>query len=368
VTAVANYSRLDRLVHRLAFARRSVQLAAAELEESLFGRDLASVPLDRPIFVTSLPRAGTTVLLKALTRMPRVAAHTYRDMPFVMAPLIWSWMSGPFRKAERLGERAHGDGVTVGYNSPEAFEEAIWRTFWPEHYSDAGITLWRATDRNPEGEAFLARNMRKIILLRCGADAGNGRYVSKNNANIARLPLLAQMFPDARIVVPIRAPLEHAASLRRQHLNFLAQHADAPFVRRYMEDIGHLEFGALHRPIAFPGFHELSQGLDPREIDYWLAYWIAAFEHIATLEPNLCLVSHEGLREAGPAALARLCERLGLEPGGHLDAMAAEFRPAGTGSDDLGADPGLRERAAALHAQILGRLAVVGDEASKGLA
>ena len=33
-----NYSRLDRLVHRLAFASPSVQLAAADIEDSIFGR------------------------------------------------------------------------------------------------------------------------------------------------------------------------------------------------------------------------------------------------------------------------------------------------------------------------------------------
>jgi hypothetical protein len=294
-----------------------------------------------------------------------VAAHTYRDMPFVMAPLIWSRMSGPFRKAEHLSERAHGDGVTVGYDSPEAFEEVIWRTFWPEHYGSDGIALWQATDRHAEGEAFLARNMRKIIVLRCGVEAANGRYLSKNNANIARLPLLAQMFPDACIVVPVRAPLEHAASLLRQHLNFLTQHEEAPFVRRYMEDVGHLEFGALHRPIAFPGFREMSQGLDPREIDYWLAYWIAAFEHIAALDIGLHLVSHQGLCQGGPAALARLCATLGLEPGAHLDAMAGEFRSVPPRARDLAADQRLRERAEALHARLLARSGAADDQPTR---
>jgi hypothetical protein len=174
VTTVVNYSRLDRLVHRLAFSRPAVQLAAAYLEESLLGRRLAGVPLERPVFVTSLPRAGTTVLLKAPTRMPCVAAHTYRDMPFVMAPLIRSRMSAPFHKSETVGERALGDGVTVGYDSPEAFEEVTWRTFWHEHHGDDAIGLWRAGDRNREGEAFLSGNMRKEavyaeLLDRCRA-------------------------------------------------------------------------------------------------------------------------------------------------------------------------------------------------------
>jgi hypothetical protein len=355
MTTVTNYSRLDRLVHRLAFAGPFVQLAAADMEESIFRRDLSGVPLQRPIFVTSLARAGTTVLLNALTRMPQLASHTYRDMPFVMAPLIWARMSGPFRSSESLGERAHGDGMMVGYDSPEAFEEVIWRTFWPQHYRPDSIALWQATDRNAEGEAFLARNMRKIIALRCGAEAGSGRYVSKNNANIARLPLLAQVFPHARIVVPLRAPLDHATSLHRQHLNFLAQHAAVPFVRRYMEDIGHLEFGALHRPIGFPGFLELAEKLDPVGIDYWLAYWIAGFEHIAALDTEICLISHEELSRSPAVVLARLCRYLALDPGTHLEAMAGEFRQLASRARETRADPGLLARAEALHARLLRR-------------
>jgi hypothetical protein len=353
MSGAGDYSRLDRLVHRLAFARPSVQLAAADMEDGMFARDLAGVALDRPIFVTSLPRAGTTVLLTALTQSPQLAAHTYRDMPFVMAPLIWSRLSGSFRKSAALRERAHGDGVTVGYDSPEAFEEVVWKTFWPAHYRADRIGLWQATDRNPEGEAFLARHMRKIVALRCGADAARGRYISKNNANIARLPLIAQVFPDARIVVPVRAPLEHAASLLRQHLNFLDQHGRDPFVQRYMADIGHLEFGALHRPIGFPGFAERARSLDPRDINYWLAYWIAGFDHVAAADSAVTFVSHEGLAASGAAGVARLCAAIDIEPGAHLDAMAAAFREVPPQAREIAADTALAAEAEALHGRLL---------------
>src|SRR5690606_32429756 len=79
-------------------------------------------------------------------------------------------------------------------------------------------------------------------------------YCSKNNANIARLSYLLKTFPECRIVVPIRRPESHAASLLRQHQNFLKLQADDNFVLRYMRDIGHFEFGQIHKPIQFPGF------------------------------------------------------------------------------------------------------------------
>jgi len=35
-----------------------------------------------------------------------------------------------------------------------------------------------------------------------------------------------------------------------------------------MSDIGHYEFGDLHRPIDFPGLDDLTRGRDPSKPDY----------------------------------------------------------------------------------------------------
>ena len=61
-----------------------------------------------------------------------------------------------------------------------------------------------------------------------------GRYISKNNGNIARLDLIVALFPAGEILVPLRRPLDQAASLLKQHLNFLKQHSESDFTRRYM--------------------------------------------------------------------------------------------------------------------------------------
>ena len=127
-----NYSRLDRLIHRLAFYTPGIQLAAADIERAAFARSYRQASPSQPIFITSLPRAGTTVLLELLHRFQPLASHVYRDMPFVLAPTLWSRLSGPFRKEAAPRERAHKDGVTIGYDSPEAVEEVFWRSFWAE--------------------------------------------------------------------------------------------------------------------------------------------------------------------------------------------------------------------------------------------
>jgi len=361
VAVELNYSALDRVLHRLAFAGPSVQLAAADMERTLFRSAYDRVLGTRPIFITSLPRAGTTLMLEVLHRFPSLASHIYRDMPFVLAPVIWSRLSASFRKPQELRERAHGDGVEVGYDSPEAFEEILWRAFWPEKYHETGIDLWTASDDRPEARAFFAEHMKKIIALRRPERAGDGRYVSKNNANLARLDLIVKMFPDAKVLVPNRRPLEHARSLLSQHRRFLEMHRQTPFVRRYMADIGHYEFGALHRPIRFPGFERLTTGRDPLGLDYWLGYWIAAFEYVLARRQAVVLASYEDCCLHAEKVLSKLCERLDIPPEGVLHQAAALVRDTPSSqSGQVQVDADLLDRANRLHSTLLGSDAIVG--------
>ena len=302
------YSSADRLIHNLAFAGPGIQLAAARLEDRILAsawRDVADKP---PVFITSLPRAGTTVLLNALHEVPGVATHFYRDMPFVAAPVLWNRFTRPFMRRAKMKERAHGDGLEIGLDSPEAFEDVIWQAFWPDKCKDDHIALWGQDDAYPEAKAFFMTHFRKVIALRTGP---GGRYVSKNNGNIARLALLPQMFRDCSIIVPVRTPMEHAASMMRQHENFLRQHDEDPFICRYMRDIGHLEFGAVHVPIAFPGF--APGELAPTSPDYWLSYWIAAYRHVLDRAEAVHIVPQELICARPAEAMGRICELAGLD-------------------------------------------------------
>ncbi|MCP3872178.1 MAG: sulfotransferase [Desulfobacteraceae bacterium] len=318
-----NYSGLDRMVHRIAFCNFSLQLTAADIEKAALRKQYQTEIADRPIFITSLPRAGTTLLLEALNRLPSIATHTYRDMPFVMSPILWSKISRPFKKNEKKTERAHGDGMAIGYDSPEAFEEILWRAFWPEKYGATGIDLWEEDDFTEEAQLFFLDHMKKIIALR-KTESNNGcRYLSKNNGNIARLDLIHQMFPKAKILVPIRHPLEQAASLVAQHRHFMDLHERYPFVRQYMADIGHYEFGKLHKPILFPEFEEFAANQNPLTIDYWLSYWIAAFEYIFERRDLVTILPYEATCLDGEKTFSRICAELEIKEDGMMEAAVS---------------------------------------------
>lgn len=355
MNAGRSYARLDRLLHHVAFGGLRAQRALAEIEDQLYAARLAGLAPERPVFITALPRAGTTLLLEVLSALPDFATHTYRDMPFLLCPLLWDRISRAFRKPAALSERAHGDGLAVGYDSPEAFEEVLWRVFWKEHYLPERIAPWTAGDRNPDFERFFSDHMRKIAALRgCGRGAAR-RYLAKNNAHVARLGLLPAIFPDCRILVPLRNPRDHVGSLLRQHARFTEIHAADPFARRYMEWLGHFEFGAALRPIDFAGWRQRARGLDPAGAAFWLSYWIAAYEAVlAGAGANVRLIDYDGLCAQPAPRLDALAAALGLDAASNLQALAARFRPPTAYEDGREpTDEALLRRAQDLHRTLL---------------
>jgi hypothetical protein len=343
---VSGYSRLDRTLHRLAFAGTDQQKALADLEDRMFRARLEATAADRPVFVTSLPRAGTTLLLESLDSLDEFATHTYRHMPFVMVPMLWESISRGFRKADAPRERAHGDGMLVTYDSPEAFEEILWHAFWPTKYRDGRIAPWTEADADAEFESFFRQHLRKIVAL--GTAAG-GRYVSKNNVNVARLPYLLKLFGDVRIVVPFREPRDHVRSMARQHANFSALHAEDDFARLYMEKIGHRDFGAALAPIDFGGW--TATVAEPASDErFWWRYWIAAFRHLLAFDdPRLVFVDYDRCCTAPAEQLTGLAERLGLAAPERLVATAERYRPAVRHDAVPPPDDTLAHEAYALH-------------------
>jgi hypothetical protein len=319
--AINRYSAGDRFYHMLAFSSPKALKAASWIEDRFVSK-AAEQPNAAPVFVTSLARGGTTALLNALHDIPGIATHIYRDMPFLTAPTLWSRLSGGAKRGVTRQKRAHGDGLEIDLDTPEAFEEVVWKLFWPEKFQGPTIGLWTEEDGDAKAERFLTAHMAKIIRARKVKPAVTSLYCSKNNANIARIPYLLQAFPGCRIVVPVRRPESHAASLLRQHENFLKLQAEDEFVRRYMRDIGHFEFGLIHKPIGFPGFDP--GRYDPKTPDYWLHYWIQAFRHVLAYSDACIFVLQEDLRLSPEDAIKNLCGALDLDPGSN--AFSRYFR------------------------------------------
>lgn len=357
MTDSRSYNAFERGLHRLAFAVTRAQLGLADVEDGIFAQRLARIEIRRPLFITSLPRAGTTLLLEMLCATGEFASHTYRDMPFVLCPMIWDRLSRGFRKAEKRRQRAHADGMEIGFDSPEALEEIVWKRFWPRKYGHTSIALWSAVDRDVDFEDFLQKHLAKIVALRSDADTDKSRrrYVSKNNANMARIDLIGALFPDARFLIPFRDPADHISSLLRQHQRFSELHAGDAFARDYMRWLGHFEFGQLAKPLDFDRWFSSARKLETGGPGFWAAYWLAAYSHLLGLAADrVLLIDYDQLCREPKETLARLAQKIELDDHNSLIAQAARLRsPTPYETTELGVSTGILEAINKTHERLV---------------
>ena len=304
----SDYSSSARIMHRLALASPQRGELLFDIEKGLAPEPPAGAAEGRHIFVTGLARAGTTILMRAIHESGTFASLTYRDMPFVMAPNLWARLSGSSRRETAKAERAHGDGVLVDFDSPEALEEPFWRTFCGSDFIHADALVPHAVD-DETIEKY--RGFVSHVLARYGAP----RYLAKNNNGILRLPATRAAFPSAAIVVPFRAPIDQALSLQNQHARFSAP--GDRFTQNYMTWLAHHEFGQDQRPFVFGGVRPEGQ---PDEIDYWLSMWVRVHRHLLSQATDggsaMIPISYEDLCQPDGVAWNALCARIGIRSDG----------------------------------------------------
>jgi len=267
-----NYSALQRFLHRSVLSSQFMREIMFDVEKSIFLKKDDNFDDDH-VFVTGLARSGTTILLNAIYQSNKFASLTYDDMPFILAPNLWGKINRKSTHSEAK-ERAHGDGVRVSSNSPEAFEEVFWKTF-----TDNSII---------RKELFI-----KFISLILKKN-NKTRYLSKNNQNIRRLDLISEIFPRSIVLIPFRDPLQHAFSLYSQHMKFVKEQNKDSFIRNYMNWIGHSEFGLDYRMIHPSNL----QYPDEKEFNHWLEQWYLTYKTVLELSvkyEEFYLIGYESL-------------------------------------------------------------------------
>ena len=266
-----NYSWLQKKLHQIALSSQLIRETTFDVESSLFSNEQQT---NNDVFVAGLARSGTTILLNALYKSNEFASLSYSDMPFVLAPNLWSKLS--FNKEDAvLIERAHGDGIKVSYKSPEAFEEVFWMTF------------------NNHEEDTISKFKKFIQLIKHRYD--KNRYLSKNNQNIRRLKIISNNFPHSKVLIPFRDPIQHANSLLSQHKKFIKYSKEDKFIANYMKLIGHTEFGPEYKPIYKKNL-KFKNDLD---INHWLEQWCLVYQN--------CFKNHQDKNNVNFICYEKLC-------------------------------------------------------------
>jgi hypothetical protein len=313
-------------------------IGLGKLETRALADHIEPVAIEQPIYIAGLARAGSTVLLETLARHPDTATQAYRDFPAIFTPYLWNWFldraegaDGPAR------ERAHGDGIQVTADSPEALEEGIWMAFFPDAHRAGHSDVLHETTCAPAFEAFYRDHLRKILWMRHGR-----RYLAKGNYNVTRMEYLLRLFPDARFVIPVREPEAHVASLMRQHRRFCPLHARQPSTLRYMQRLGHFEFGLDRRVI------DVDDAADAEAIrEAWARgdettglalQWRNVYRYVAdrldacpALRRAALVVRHEDLCRRPGETLREVMDHCGLEATpGFITEAAQRMKVAGT--------------------------------------
>lgn len=265
-----SYSWLQKKLHQIALSSKFIREATFDIENLIvpYNKNID----DKHVFVAGLARSGSTILLNAIYDSNLFASSSYLDMPFILAPNLWKKLPKKNIDYNKFIERSHKDGVKISIKSPEAFEEVFWKTF--EHAEDSKIKFERFVN------LVTYKYKRK-------------RYLSKNNQNIRRVNYLSSIFPNSKILIPFRDPIQQATSLLLQHNRFNEYSKNDNFISDYMKWIGHTEFGPNYKPIK----KEITYN-NYNELNHWIEQWILSYEDqldIINNNKNILPICHEML-------------------------------------------------------------------------
>lgn len=279
---------IDYWLARLAATNRHALWTLGNIESYAYRKEIASVIIDRPIFITGLARSGSTMLLELLNRQPGLVSHRYCDFPFLTVPIVWNcFLNRAAAKVSPAIPRAHRDQIRITPDSPEGMEEILWQRY------SAGAN----GTTEPRFLRFYQEHVKKLLWLR-----GGTRYVAKNNFHLDRIPALLKIFPDAQFVIPIRHPIAHVQSLVSQHARFCEYAQLDKRTAFMMATAGHYEFGPQRsaRRITAGCTEEIEQSWAAGDnVTGYALLWAAVYERVlqwlncAELGRSMVIVSYE---------------------------------------------------------------------------
>ena len=264
-----NYNFVEKLLHYLILDNNIVGEFLFDIEKKFFLNN-RSVQNNEHIFICGLARSGSTLLLNIIYQDEKFCSLTYKDMPMILGPNIWSKYFGKNVKNSKDQKRAHDDLIKINLNSPEAFEEVFWKLMLKSKYISNDFIL---DAKISEIDLIQYSNFISLICSR----NNKSNYLSKNNNSIFRIDILLEYFQKSFFIIPYRNPYDHAFSLMHQHQKFSILQKNNQFIKKYMNWLGHYEFGLIHKRFKF---EKSDIKFDINTNDYWLHTWIEYYQKI----------------------------------------------------------------------------------------
>ena len=281
----SDYNSLSKFLHHLSLGSKNVSELSFDLDQKLFYQKKKKTKFkDNHLFISGLARSGTTALLEILNQSEEFISLTYSDLPFILSPSLNSKIVKNKLNTE-LKERAHKDGIFVNNESPEALDEVFWKVFLNDNY----IQKDKMIVNSISGKILEKyKNYVERITFNNGVPK---RYLSKNNNLVLRFDFILKLYPNSTILIPFRDPLQHAISLLNQHLHFSELQKKDPFSLKFMNWLGHHEFGVNQKPFDL-GNNEIFNQLNDfkkEDINYWLLTWLNYYHFVSEKYNSKCI-------------------------------------------------------------------------------
>lgn len=292
---------------------------ADKFETLLLRPKLSEVRIDRPIYITGLARAGTTITLEMLSNHPDVGNHKYIHIPMTYLPFLWQSFALKVNVFTERAERIHQDGIIVNRDSPEALEEVFWQRRFSNVMDESKSNIMDGLIDDDEFLRFYKTHIKKLLFAQ-----HKTRYLTKNNYNVTRIEYIKRVIPDARFLIIVRNPINHLASTIKQSKLFKKMSKNNERLEVLTQIIGHREFGPNRVCINVDNtptinyIRELWKN-DPNDVEAWAIYWNSIYEYVKNvLETNekvassTLVVNYEDLCDNSEEIIDKIIDHTGL--------------------------------------------------------
>jgi hypothetical protein len=299
-------------------------LAARLLSEAAWAShpEHAAVPIDRPIFVTGLPRSGTTALHRLLTADPghQGLELWLAELPQPRPPKE-GWAANPgFQHIQAGYERhhvEHPEFMGVHYIAADTVEECwqlLRQTLRSVSYEClAHLPTYSAWLQRQDWTGPYLRHRRNLQMI--GLNDAGSRWVLKNPSHLFALDAIMAAYPDALIIQTHREPRAVVGSMCS-----LAAHATEGWSATFRADVigtGQLELWArgLEEFAAARARYDRSQFLDVDYADFTadpVRTVELVYAHFGLPFTDTAAAAVRGLHDAAGASDARPAHRYAL--------------------------------------------------------
>ncbi len=250
------------------------------LEDFFFKKD--DIAIKDPVFITGMPRSGTTLLTHILHDTNKYGSFLYKDYPFPEIPLFWNKFNNLYYKSGEHQKRIHNDDLLINKDSPENLDEFLWKRLFQNHFNEFDKLL-DENYSNIEFENSYIRSIKKILFVR-----KKNQYLAKNNYLIFRIKYLLKFIPSAKFIICVRNPNDTCFSLEKIHKRFLELNKINKF-KNFEKNFLHYEFGNSRKNPYVSGE---SQKIDilwntKKEFEGYMLQWISIYEFIIKNYQNL---------------------------------------------------------------------------------